>query len=79
MVRSLLRTIAALLSQSQSFKIAGFSHITSERVLTIYSAQAEGRGPSLKCSSFFFFPLGRLPVLQLLIDKLQSSDVLFNG
>ena len=40
-------------------------------------------GPSLKmqfvCCCCFFFPLGRLPVLQLLIDKLQSSDVLFNG
>ena len=28
---------------------------------------------------FFVFCFGRLPVIQLLIDKFQSSDVLFNG
>ena len=74
-----------------------------KQISIFYSAQAEGRGPSLKMQFvcfffgstsghtvadrqvpvvsfgffFCFFSLGRLPVIHVLIDKFQSSHVLF--
>ena len=43
-------------------------------VIIITGPRPKAGGRVLKCSSFFFFfSLGQLPVIKLLIDKFQSS------
>ena len=44
--------------------------------LSFFVWWSKGLARVLKCCSFFFFFSGRLPFIQLLIDKFQSSDVL---
>ena len=47
-------------------------------VIIITGPRPKAGGRVLKCSSFFFFfSLGRLPVIKLLIDKFQSSRSFF--
>ena len=69
---------SAVLPISHAVSRDGF-HLLAHSSFVFYSAQAEGRGPSLKMQFVFFFFFGRLPVIQLLIDKFQSSDVLFSA